>query len=320
MALLAHILMATIFIDGQAGTTGLEITARLASRADLVLLRLDDSERKDLNARQDRLQQADLAILCLPDDAAREAVALAAGKTRIIDASTAFRTAPDWTYGLPEMEATHRDKIAAAQNVTNPGCYPQGFILLVRPLIEAGILAASTLLRCHAVSGYSGGGRQMVERFREFDHAEADALNSQTYSLALAHKHVAEMQHYSGTDTLPIFTPSVANYYKGMLVHVPLFRLELNDTDPRKVHEILVARYAEEAFIDVLPYNGTDMRNAGYLNPTDCNGTNHIELMLFGNDEQLLLIARYDNLGKGAAGAAVQNLNIMLGIDEQQGL
>lgn len=312
--------MATIFIDGQAGTTGLEITARLTAREDLTLLRLDDNERKDLHARQDRLQEADLAILCLPDDAAREAVTLAQGKTRLIDASTAFRTAPDWAYGLPEMAPAHRAKIAAAVNVSNPGCYPQGFILLVRPLIEAGILAAGTLLRCHAVSGYSGGGRQMVEHFRDFDADQAQALNSQTYSLALAHKHVPEMQHYSGTDTLPIFTPTVANYYKGMLVHVALFRQELSDTEPRKVHEILADRYAGEAFIEVLPYGSTDMLNAGYLNPTDCNGSNRMQLMLFGNDQQLLLIARYDNLGKGAAGAAVQNLNIMLGIDEQQGL
>jgi N-acetyl-gamma-glutamyl-phosphate reductase len=312
--------MATIFIDGQAGTTGIEITTRLAARDDLTLLSLSDAQRKQASARQDRLQQADVAILCLPDDAAREAVQLAAGKTRIIDASTAYRTASDWSYGLPEMSASNRADIASSQYLSNPGCYPQGFILLTRPLIEAGLLSASTPLRCHAVSGYSGGGRQMIERFRAFTPDQQDALNSQSYSLTLSHKHVPEMHKYSGTQVMPILAPMVANYYKGMLVHVPLFRQELGDADPAQIHEILASRYAGESFIEVLPFGSTDMLDAGYLNPTACNGTNNLQLMVFGNQEQVLLAARYDNLGKGAAGAAVQNLNIMLGIDEQTGL
>ena len=313
--------MARVFIDGQAGTTGLEIFERLSTRRDLQLLEIDPQQRKDVSARQELLQSADVAILCLPDDAAREAVALADGKSRILDASTAYRVADDWAYGLPELRDEQPEKLAAAQFVSNPGCYPQGFILMTRPLVDAGILSPSTPLRCHAVSGYSGGGRQMIERFRAIDAATAEAINSQDYALNLAHKHVPEMQHYSGTAVRPIFTPMVANYYKGMLVHVPLFRdQELGGTAPAAVHEALADRYAGQTFVQVLPYGSTDMLDGGYLNPTALNDSNNMELMVFGNEEQILLVARYDNLGKGASGAAVQNLNIMLGMEPQAGL
>ena len=313
--------MARVFIDGQAGTTGLEIFERLSTRRDLQLLEIDPQQRKDVSARQELLQSADVAILCLPDDAAREAVALADGKSRILDASTAYRVADDWAYGLPELRDEQPEKLAAAQFVSNPGCYPQGFILMTRPLIDAGILSPNTPLRCHAVSGYSGGGRQMIERFRAIDAATAEAINSQDYALNLAHKHVPEMQHYSGTAVRPIFTPMVANYYKGMLVHVPLFRdQELGGTAPAAVHEALADRYAGQPFVRVLPYGSTDMLDGGYLNPTAMNDSNNMELMVFGNDEQILLVARYDNLGKGASGAAVQNLNIMLGMEPRAGL
>lgn len=313
--------MATIFIDGQAGTTGLEIAERLNQRDDLQLLQIDPARRKDDSARQELLQAADLAILCLPDDAAREAVELADGKTRILDASTAHRVADNWAYGLAELTPAQPGVLADAQFVSNPGCYPQGFILLIRPLLEAGLLSADTPLRCHAVSGYSGGGRQMVETYRDFDAARADALNSRDYALTLNHKHVPEMQHYSGTHVRPIFTPMVANYYKGMLVHVPLFRAqELNGAAPAAVHEVLADRYAGQRFVEVLPYNSTDVLDSGYLNPTALNNSNDMQLMVFGNEEQILLAARYDNLGKGASGAAVQNMNIMLGIQAQTGL
>ena len=311
--------MATIFIDGQAGTTGLEITSRLEARKDLKLLKISEAERKDQDARAHYLQSADVAILCLPDDAAREAVALAAGKSRILDASTAYRTDAQWVYGLPELDAQQRSRIQNAQYVSNPGCYPQGFILLTRPLIAAGLLDAATLLRCHALSGYSGGGRQMVEKFRAFDAAQQDQYNSQAYGLTLQHKHVPEMHHYSTTDTAPLFTPMVANYYKGMLVQIPLFRQEVGNASKSELHGILSDRYAEEPFISVLPLDDS-MLEEGFLNPTACNGTNNMQLMLFGNAEQLLLVARYDNLGKGASGAAVQNLNLMLGFEETNGL
>ena len=215
--------MVKVFIDGQAGTTGLEIFDRLHNRADIDLITIEGDERKSSAHRQSCLHEADVAILCLPDDAAREAVALADGQTRILDASTAYRTDDSWTYGLPELHQGARDEIGSAQFVSNPGCYPQGFILLVRPLIEGGLLDPATLLRCHAVSGYSGGGRQMVDKFRAFAADEAEALNTQDYALTLTHKHVPEMQVHSKTQTNPLFAPSVANYYKGVLVHVPLF-------------------------------------------------------------------------------------------------
>ena len=312
--------MTTIFIDGQAGTTGLEISNRLAQRSDIELLEIDSEARKSADARRALLRDADIAILCLPDDAAREAVALADGHTRILDASTAYRVDKTWAYGLPELCSQQRTTIANAQFVSNPGCYPQGFILLVRPLIEAGVLDRQTLLRCHAISGYSGGGRQMIEAQQAYDTATSDRLNVQAYGLNLQHKHVPEMHRYSNTASAPIFTPSVAHYYKGMLVQVPLFSQELAGLNVRQVHELLAATYEGEPFVQVLPWDSAQMLEGGYLNPTACNDSNRLELMVFGNDEQILLAARYDNLGKGASGAAVQNLNLMMGLDESTGL
>ena len=311
--------MQTVFIDGQAGTTGLEITQRLASRSDIELLYLDDTERKDRDRRAECVRAADVAILCLKDELAIEAVEFADGQTRIIDASTAFRTHPDWVYGLPELDSDQRAKIAAADYVSNPGCYPQGFILFVRPLIDAGVLTPAQPLRCHAVSGYSGGGRAMIETQENYSEKERDCLNTQLYALSLEHKHVPEMQHYSGTQVTPIFSPTVANYYKGMLVQIAIFESELNGTI-REAHSVLKERYADERFIHVHPLHDMSMASGGYLNPTTTNGTNNIELLFFGNDQQLLMVARYDNLGKGAAGAAVQNLNLMLGIEESTSL
>jgi N-acetyl-gamma-glutamyl-phosphate reductase len=310
--------MARVFIDGQAGTTGLEILARLDGRDEIDLITIDDAARKDTAHRRACLRDADVAVLCLPDDAARESVALADGATRILDASTAHRTSDGWAYGLPEMSPTARQEIAEAQFVSNPGCYPQGFILLVRPLIEAGLLERSTPVRCHAVSGYSGGGRQMIEQFRAFTPEQAEALNTQDYALTLLHKHVPEMHTYSGTQHAPLFAPSVANYYKGMLVHVPLFASELAGASPRAISDLLRSTYAGERFVRVCEASEGDAGN--FLNPTACNSTNNLDLMVFGNDQQVLLVARYDNLGKGAAGAAVQNLNIMLGLEEETGL
>ncbi len=311
--------MPSVFIDGQAGTTGLQITERLQARGDLTLVTLDDTQRKDPAARQAALTSADVAILCLPDDAAREAVELAAGRTRVIDASTAHRVHADWTYGLPELTAGQRARIAAATCVSNPGCYPQGFVLLVRPLIDAGLLSAETALRCNAVSGYSGGGRKMIEAHQAFGPADRERNNSQLYGLDLAHKHVPEMQAYSGCSTAPLFAPMVANFYNGMLVQVPLFATELGGAGPDRVRAVLADAYADEPFIDVLAAAPADAAD-GYLNATACNGSNRMELMVFGNAQQVLLVARFDNLGKGAAGAAVQNLNLMLGLDEHLGL
>ncbi|MEM7100717.1 MAG: N-acetyl-gamma-glutamyl-phosphate reductase [Pseudomonadota bacterium] len=306
-----------VFIDGQAGTTGLQITERLGERRDLVITHLSEDERKDPQARQGGLQAADVAILCLPDIASKEAVALAQGETRIIDASTAFRTDPEWAYGLPELNANQREQIREATYVSNPGCYPQGVILFMRPLIDAGLVDANINLKVHAVSGYSGGGRQMIEAQQAWAPAQADTLNSQTYSLNLNHKHLPEMQLYSGLNHTPLFTPTVAHYYKGMLVHVPLFFDEVTG-DKAAIVECLSSRYANERFVKVIDGDRADL--GGYLNPTGCNDTNQLELFVFGSDSHYLLVARYDNLGKGAAGAAVQCLNIMIGADEATGL
>lgn len=309
--------MVSVFIDGQAGTTGLQITERLSAHGDVSLLRLDDAHRKDLNHRQDCLQAADVAILCLPDEAAQESVKLAADQTRIIDASTAYRVDPDWVYGVAELCPEQRGLIRGANKVSNPGCYPQGFILLIKPLIDANIIDPNTALRCNAVSGYSGGGRSMIEAHESYTAEQTSAFNTQLYALNLSHKHVPEMHKYSGTLTSPIFSPSVAHYYNGMLVQIPLFNFELANNSVDAVHAVLTETYAEEQFIEVLPL---DANHGGYVNPTACNGTNRLELMVLGNATQTLLVARYDNLGKGAAGAAVQNLNLMLGMDEETGL
>ncbi len=313
--------MTTVFIDGEAGTTGLQIAERLRQRRDLSLLRIDPAERKDPAARARLLEQADVAILCLPDDAAREVVRLASPDCRILDASSAHRVAADWVYGLPELEPGARARIAKARRVSNPGCYPQGFLLLVRPLVDAGVLPADLPLRIHAVSGYSGGGRPLVERYRGFDAETQERFNTRLYALGLKHKHVPEMHRYSGCAVAPLFAPSVGNYYQGMLVEVGLFTSELRGRPaPEDVQAVLESRYAGEPFVSVLPVGAPDTLEEGYLNPTACNGSNRIELMVFGHAEQILLVARLDNLGKGAAGAAVQNLNLMIGTEETTGL
>jgi len=312
--------MNKIFIDGQAGTTGLQISERLAAHANIEVLQADPATRKDPAARADLLASADVAILCLPDDAARESVALAAGNTRILDASSAFRTHADWQYGLPELTADSRPAIANAQFVSNPGCYPQGFLLLVRPLIDGGLLAPSTPLRCNAVSGYSGGGRQMIEKFQAMDSATANTIAVQSYGLDQSHKHLPEMSQYSGSSVSPMFVPTVANYDQGMLTQVPLFASELGGATPHAVHAVLAQRYADEPFIHVSDLGDRSMLDGNYLNPTGRNNTNQMDLFVFGDEQRLLLCARYDNLGKGAAGAAIQNLNLMLDMEETTGL
>ncbi len=313
--------MATVFIDGQAGTTGLEITERLADRSDIDLLAIDEAARKEAGTRRALMEAADVTILCLPDAAAVEAVALADGVTRILDASTAHRTHPDWVYGLPELAAGQRDHIASAERVSNPGCYPQGFILMVRPLLEAGLLERGARLSVFGLSGYSGGGRSMIEQYRAFSSAQAEAWNARPYALTLNHKHRPEMQHFTGLDHPPVFSPTVANYYRGMLIEIPLHAAELTrKMSGEALAALLAERYAGEAFIEVLGFQPDGVTDNGYLNATETNGSNRIQLMVFGNAEQFLLVARYDNLGKGASGAAVQNLNLMLGLEETLGL
>jgi N-acetyl-gamma-glutamyl-phosphate reductase len=310
-----------IFIDGQAGTTGLELAARLADRADVQILEIDPAQRKDPEARQALMNAADVTVLCLPDDAAREAVNLAGAGTRILDASTAHRISDGWIYGCPEMHPQQRQDIAEAQRVSNPGCYPQGMILLTRPLIEAGLLAAEQPLTVFGLSGYSGGGRQLIEKYQAFSVAESEAFNTRPYGLQLNHKHVPEMQTYSGTSARPLFVPSVGNYYRGMLIQIPLFLTQLTGAPAvADVHQLLAERYDGEPFVEVMALDDQSLLDDGFLNASAANDTNKLQLMVFGSDTQAVLIARYDNLLKGASGAALQNLNLMLGVPETTGL
>lgn len=312
-----------IFIDGDVGTTGLQIRTRLEGRTDIALLRIGEAERKDPRRRAEMLNRCALAILCLPDDAAREAVALIDNPdVRVIDASTAHRTAAGWTYGFPEMAADQRRALRSALRVSNPGCYPTGFIALVRPLVHAGILPAETPVTVHAVSGYTGGGRAMIERIEQPDTA-ADPIRDafRSYALGLEHKHVEEMRIYAGLERRPLFVPSIARFRQGMLVHVPLQLWALpSRPSVADVHAALDSAYANDRFVDVAPLTTTGATD--HIEPEALNGTNRMRLFVFGNGarEQAVLVAQLDNLGKGASGAAVQNLNLMLGLDESAGL
>lgn len=307
-----------IFIDGQAGTTGLEIHARLRDRSDLQLLEIDPQRRKDPSARRDLLNAADIVVLCLPDEAAREAVALIEHPAvRVLDASSAFRTAPDWVYGLPELAGDQREAIAGAPRVSNPGCYPTGFVLLLRPLVEAGLVRADAALTVHALSGYTGGGRALVDRYEA--QAAADVrVAPRSYGLGLAHKHLPEMRHHAGLAEAPLFTPMVGDFARGMLVHVPLTAPQRHGgTTPAELTDVLARRYRDEPCVHVHEAGAPEVLvDGGFLDPEARNGSNAVDLMVFGHEDQQLLVARLDNLGKGAGGAAVQNLNLMLGREE----
>ena len=308
----------TVFIDGQAGTTGLELAARLRAHDSIDLIEIDDASRKDADARRAFFERADVSVLCLPDDAAREAATLT-NDCRLLDASTAHRVHDDWVYGMPELTPTSRRAIETAKRVSNPGCYPTGFILSVRPLIEAGWLAADLPLRVHAVSGYSGGGNKLIDRYTNCQDGE---YLTKPYGLSLAHKHVPEMRAYSGTVSAPLFNPMVGHFYKGMLVQVPLFMRELTRrVRADDITNLLRERYTDEPFVQVFPTAPDEgVLDDGFLSPTVTNGTNGLDMMVFGHDEQVTIVTRYDNLGKGASGAAVQNLNLMLGLPETTGL
>jgi N-acetyl-gamma-glutamyl-phosphate reductase len=313
---------ARIFIDGEAGTTGLQIRERLAARTDLDVLSIAPERRKDEDARAEMLNAADVAILCLPDDAARAAVGLIrSNRTRVIDASTAHRIQPDWAYGFAEMSPDQRATIAAASRVSNPGCYPTGAIALLRPLVEAGLLPRRWPVTVNAVSGYSGGGRSMIAEFEDVAAPNFSREPFRTYGLSLEHKHVPEMQAHIGLEHPPLFAPAVGRYRQGMIVEAPLQLWALPGAPGlADVHAALADAYAGERFVEVASLDETAATKT--LNPESLNGTNRMRLYVFGNAGagQVRLTALLDNLGKGASGAAVQNLNIMLGLDEGLGL
>lgn len=303
--------MFKVFIDGSVGTTGLRIVERLSQRKDISLVTLPEAVRKSVDARAEAINSADVVFLCLPDDAAREAVGLVKNDAvRIIDTSTAHRTSEGWTYGFPELGL--RDKIVSSKRIANPGCHASGFIALVKPLVDAGIIEREARLSCFSLTGYTGGGKKMIAEYESEDRSPLlDAPRS--YALAQSHKHLPEMQIITGLQNAPAFIPVVAPYAQGMEVTVPLFKADVNGSLEdvkqalRQAYEGRIVRYTEET-------------EGGFLSASALSGRDSMEVSVHGNGERMLLVARFDNLGKGASGAAIQNMNVLLGVDEATGL
>lgn len=316
-----------IFIDGEAGTTGLQVRERLADRDDIEILTIPDELRKDAAARKEFINKADAVILCLPDAASIEAASWVEpdnDNTVLIDASTAFRVDEEWTYGFPELNAEQKEALKKSKRIANPGCYPTGFIGLTRPLVDAGILAPGTLTTVNAISGYSGGGKALMELY-ESDECEPYG----SYGFGLKHKHIPEMTKYSGLGKAPLFQPQVSDFAQGMIVNIPLHYAWLKEgTTGKDIHEALSKHYEGSKFVEVMPLGESGAKEAGllerdaFLRPDTLKNTNKMQMFVFHNDEaeQVVLSARLDNLGKGASGAAVQNMNIALGFEEDAGL
>jgi N-acetyl-gamma-glutamyl-phosphate reductase len=309
-----------VYVDGQEGTTGLRINEYLAQRADIEVLRIDADKRKDAAERARLLNAADVAFLCLPDAASREAAAMVTNpKTCLIDASTAHRTAPGWAFGLPELAKGQRAAIREAKRIANPGCHASAFILAVRPLVDAGLLSVDALVTATSITGYSGGGKSMIAEYEAGGNPKLIA--PRPYALGLAHKHLPEMMAHTGLKTAPVFMPIVSNFYKGLAVTVPLHLTQLRaGTTPQQVRDALAAHYEGERFIHVKPLRDADTLAVGFFDVQACNDTNNVDLFVFGSEQQILVMARLDNLGKGASGAAVQSMNVHLGLDESLGL
>ncbi len=313
--------MTKIFIDGRAGTTGLQIEGRMGLREDVELIVLPEEQKKDPAARRDAIHEADYVFLCLPDGAAREAAAMVEDShTRVIDASTAHRTDPAWAYGFPELSAQHRKAIQQAQFVANPGCHATGFIALVYPLVQLGILPPDYPISAHSLTGYTGGGKKMIEQYESPDR-DPEYDSPRHYGLNLSHKHIPEMMQICGLTRKPIFCPIVCDFPQGMLVTVPL-HLELlpEGCSLEKLQRAYEEFYAGQKNICVAPVMGGGLISGGFLGSNNVVGTNRLNIFVCGNEQQAIVSAQFDNLGKGASGAAVQNLNLMMGIDENYGL
>ncbi|QMV43092.1 N-acetyl-gamma-glutamyl-phosphate reductase [Cohnella cholangitidis] len=309
-----------IFVDGQDGTTGLKIHDYLSKNSNVEVIKIDSESRKDRDARSSLINEADLVFLCLPDSASKEAVSMVRNKrTKIIDASTAFRTNLEWTYGLPELHKHQRNSIQNSTRVSVPGCHATGFILAIRPLVAEGIIPKDYPATCYSITGYSGGGKKLISAYSD---SKSDQLFApRHYALSLNHKHLPEMQLHSGLNSAPLFTPIVGSYYQGLALSIPLFpKMFLKQITAKEVQAVLAAYYKDERFIRVMPYESDAYLEDGFFNVLECNHTNYLDLFVFGNKDEILLLSRFDNLGKGASGAAIQNMNMMLGFDEDLGL
>jgi N-acetyl-gamma-glutamyl-phosphate reductase len=311
----------TVFVDGQEGTTGLRIHEVLSRRSDVELLRIEPERRKDAAERARLLNAADVAFLCLPDAAARESAALVTNpRTCVIDASTAHRTAPGWVYGLPELAPGQREALRLGKRIANPGCHATAFIVLLRPLVDAGLVPRECAVSATSITGYSGGGKKMIEQYQATP-MEPALTSPRPYALGLAHKHLPEMQAHTGLVVPPLFVPVVGPFYQGLAVSVPLHLSQLaRGATPDRVHEVLAHRYAGERFVRVHPLRDEAVLADGFFDVQAANGSNRVDLFVFANATQVLLMAREDNLGKGASGAAVQCMNLHLGLDEGLGL
>ncbi len=309
-----------VFVDGQEGTTGLRIHDYLAARSDIEVLRIDGDKRKDPAERARLLNAADVAFLCLPDAASREAAAMVTNpRTCLIDASTAHRISPGWAFGLPELAPDQRDKIRASKRIANPGCHASAFILALRPLLDAGLLSPDALLSATSITGYSGGGKSMISEYETT--SERKLTSPRPYALGLNHKHLPEMARHTGLQQPPVFMPIVGPFYKGLAVSVPLHLSQIRaGAGVQDLHSALASHYEGERFIRVMPLRDAATLESGFFDVQACNDTNRVDLFLFGSETQALLIARLDNLGKGASGAAVQSMNVHLGLDEGLGL
>ncbi len=309
-----------VFVDGLSGTTGLKIHERLGLYSELDMITIDYDKRRDPKERARCLNEADIVFLCLPDDAAREAVSLVTNQsTCIIDASTAHRTAPEWTYGLPELSKTHREAVKNSKRVTNPGCHATSFILSVYPLIANQVMTPDYPLTCQSLTGYSGGGKVLIDKYEQNNGANEYTKAPRPYSLSLNHKHLPEMTIHAGLTQAPIFVPVLGNNYKGLAVMVPIHtKLLSKQMSAKNIHDLLGEHYKEDKFVTVMPYEDDSILFDGAVDITACNDTNQAEIFVFGNEAKgsAVIMTRLDNLGKGASGAAIQNMNLILGFEE----